>query len=122
MPEENVRSDKLGGTAKRRNSSTREVRTDGDVDYQYISADNHIDLVWYPKDIIQSRISAQYKDAAPKVVESPKGTAWECEGDIHAFAADGKDWEKYAKRFDPIAVETGKFPPADPEVLLQHMD
>ena len=44
------------------------------------------------------------------------------EDDIHAFAADGKDWAKYAKRFDPIEVEEGRLPPSDPEILIQHMD
>jgi predicted TIM-barrel fold metal-dependent hydrolase len=122
MPEENVRADKLGGTAKRRNTSMREVRSGENVDYKYISADNHIDLVWYPRDIIQSRIESKFKDRAPKIVESPKGTAWTWEDDIHAFAADGKDWAKYAKRFDPIEVEEGRLPPSDPEILIQHMD
>ena len=122
MPEENVRADKLGGTARRRNESVREVRAGAQGAYKYISADNHIDLVWYPRDIIQSRIAGKFKDAAPKVVESDKGTAWQWEGDIHAFAADGKDWAKYAKRFDPVEVEEGRLPPSDPEVLLQHMD
>ncbi len=122
MPEENVRADKLGGTARRRNDSVRETRAGDEAAYKYISADNHIDLVWYPRDVIQSRIPAKFKDAAPKVVESDKGTAWQWEGDIHAFAADGKDWPKYAKRFDPVEVEEGKLPPSDPDVLLQHMD
>ena len=122
MPEENVRADRLGGTARRRNTGTRELRVGAEVDYKYISADNHIDLVWYPRDIIQSRISSKYRDKAPKVVESPKGTAWQWEDDIHAFAADGKDWAKYAKRFQPIEVEEGRLPPSDPEILIEHMD
>ena len=122
MPEENVRADRLGGTARRRNANIREAPTGGVSEYKYISADNHIDLVWYPRDIIQSRIAAKHREAAPKVVESDKGTAWQWEGDIHAFAADGRDWAKYAKRFDPIVVEEGTLPPADPQTLIDHMD
>jgi len=118
-----LREDRLGGTAKRRRGvEDVQIQTDGPVDYQYLSADNHMDLIWYPKDIIQSRVADKYKEAAPKVVEADQGTSWEWEGSVHAFAADGKDWAKYAKRFDPITVPEGKLPPTDPEVLLQHMD
>ena len=33
-----------------------------------------------------------------------------------------QDWAKYAKRFDPIVVEEGTLPPADPQTLIDHMD
>ncbi len=122
MPEENVRPDRLGGRATRRNIGGRDLTGKGDIDYKYISADNHIDLVWYPHDIIQSRIEPEFREKAPKVVESHKGTAWAWEDDIHAFAADGKDWANHAKRFQPIEVEEGRLPPSDPEILLHHMD
>ena len=52
----------------------------GSVDYKYISADNHIDLIWYPRDIIQSRIESKFREKAPQVVESPKGTALDVGG------------------------------------------
>ena len=73
MPEENVRADRLGGRATRRNIGGRDLTGEGDIDYKYISADNHIDLVWYPHDIIQSRIEPEFREKAPKVVESPQG-------------------------------------------------
>jgi uncharacterized protein len=118
-----IREDTLGGTARRRQTGTQvEERGSGEVKYQYISADNHMDLIWYPRDIIQSRISAKYREKAPKVVETDKGTMWEWEGAVHAFAADGKDWAKYSKRFAPIEIPEGKLPPTDPEVLLKHFD
>ena len=118
-----LREDKLGATARRRRGlEAVEIPVAGNVDYRYMSADNHMDLTWYPKDIIQSRISPKYRDAAPKVVEADQGTSWEWEGSLHAFAADGKNWAKYVKRFDPVEVPEGKLPPTDPEVLLQHMD
>lgn len=116
-----VRADRLGATAARvRGAHVRDIG--GELKYDFNSADNHIDLLWYPKDIIQSRISPKYRDKAPKVVESSKGTAWEWEGDIRAFAADGNDWEKHVKRFDPVDVPQGRLPSSDPEILLQHMD
>ena len=118
-----LREDALGGTARRRGASPApSSATDGRVTYKYLSADNHMDLTWYPKDIIQSRISPKYREQAPKVVETEQGTQWEWEGKTRAFAADGNDWAKYAKRFAPVEVPDGKLPPTDPKMVLQHMD
>ena len=117
-----LREDKLGGTARRREGADEFLVPEGPVEYTYISADNHSDVTWYPKDIIQSRIASKYKEDAPKVVETDKGTQWVWDGAPKAYAADGKDWAKYAKRFEPVKVAEGKLPPSDPEVLLQHMD
>ena len=117
-----LREDRLGGTARRRQAGDAPARRDGPIAYPYISADNHMDLAWYPKDIIQSRIAKKYRAAAPKVVETEQGTGWEWEGAAHAFAADGRDWAKRVRRFDPIEVPEGKLPPTDPEILLSHMD
>ena len=118
-----LREDTLGATAKRRaGTDAVDLPVEGKVDYQYMSADNHMDLVWYPKDIIQSRIAPEFREAAPKVVEADQGTSWEWEGALHAFAADGADWAKYAKRFAPVDIPERRLPPTDPEVLLQHMD
>lgn len=117
-----LREDMLGGTSRRRQASDAPVRRDGPATYTYISADNHMDLAWYPKDIIQSRISKKYRAAAPKVVEADGGTSWEWEGAVHAFAADGRDWAERVRRFDPIEVPEGRLPTTDPEILLDHMD
>ena len=104
-----LREDALGGTARRRGASPApSSATDGRVTYKYLSADNHMDLTWYPKDIIQSRISPKYREQAPKVVETEQGTQWEWEGKTRAFAADGNDWAKYAKRFAPVEVPDGQ--------------
>ncbi len=117
-----IREDTLGGTARRRQTGELQAQSNGNVRYQYISADNHMDLIWYPRDIVQSRISSKYKERAPKVVETDKGTMWEWEGKAHAFAADGKDWGKHIRRFAPIEVPEGKLAPTDPDVLLHHFD
>jgi predicted TIM-barrel fold metal-dependent hydrolase len=118
-----LREDTLGVSAKRRAGSKVAVVSEGEkVEYLYLSADNHMDVTWYPKDIIQSRIAAKYRADAPKVMETDVGTQWFWEGEPRAFAADGKDWPKYAKRFAPVDVPEGALPPTDPKVLLQHMD
>ena len=47
------------------------------MDYRYISADNHLDLMWCPPDLWQSRVPSAMKDQAPKV-EMIDGTATGC--------------------------------------------
>src|SRR5207247_11459377 len=41
-----------------------------------ISADDHIDLQWLPKDLWQKRVPPAWRDRAPKVVETPEGPYW----------------------------------------------
>ncbi len=44
--------------------------------YQIISADDHIDLQWMPKDVWQKRVPPQWRDRALRVVETSDGPAW----------------------------------------------
>jgi predicted TIM-barrel fold metal-dependent hydrolase len=93
--------------------------------YQYISADNHLDPLWTPKDVWQNRVAARFRDRAPKVVESTAGTVWEWEGKTHLASADGRDNAKHRQaRFGKSGVDTpdGSLPPADPKLFLEHMD
>src|SRR5256885_13738289 len=46
-----------------------------------ISADDHIDLQWLPKDLWQKRVPPAWRDRAPKVVETPEGPHWVCGND-----------------------------------------
>ncbi len=46
-----------------------------------ISADDHIDLQWLPKDLWQKRVPPAWRDRAPKVVETPEGPYWVCGSD-----------------------------------------
>jgi predicted TIM-barrel fold metal-dependent hydrolase len=43
-----------------------------------VSADDHIDLSFLPKDLWTSRAPARLKDNAPRVVETDKGPVWVC--------------------------------------------
>src|SRR5262249_60766787 len=52
----------------------------GRVDYKYISADNHIDMLWLPKNLWQDRVAQKYRDRAPRVVETQTGSFWQWEG------------------------------------------
>lgn len=95
------------------------------MDYKYISADSHLDLIWTPRGAWQDRVASRWKDQAPKVVESDRGTFWEWEGQLQLASADGRDNAGYRERtFGKRGVETpeGALPPSDPSLLLQHMD
>ncbi len=44
--------------------------------YDVISADGHVDLIWLPPDLFTKNASAAFKDRMPHVVEGPKGPEW----------------------------------------------
>ena len=46
------------------------------MQYEIISADCHIDLIWLPPDLFTSNASAALKDRMPHVVDSEKGPRW----------------------------------------------
>jgi len=43
------------------------------MEYRTVSADDHIDLQWLPKDLWQKRVPAEWRERAPKVVDTPEG-------------------------------------------------
>jgi predicted TIM-barrel fold metal-dependent hydrolase len=94
------------------------------MDYKYISADDHLDLLWLPKDLWQDRLPARLKPQAPRVVETDKGTRWEWEGKFRGPSADGRDNARalqfFAKRGLPCPE--GSLPPSDPALRLTHLD
>jgi hypothetical protein len=51
------------------------------VNYRIISADDHIDLQWLPKDLWQKRVPAGWRERSPKVVDTPDGPYWVCGND-----------------------------------------
>ena len=64
------------------------------MEYRIISADDHIDMQWLPRDLWRNRVPQSWRDRAPKVVETADGPYWMC----------GED------RWDPLweaAAETG---------------
>ena len=48
--------------------------------YRFISADDHIDLRWLPKDLWTQRLPARLRESGPCVVENDKGAYWTWEG------------------------------------------
>jgi uncharacterized protein len=51
------------------------------MEYRVVSADDHIDLQWLPRDLWQKRVPVAYRDRAPKVVDTADGPAWICSDD-----------------------------------------
>ncbi len=90
-----------------------------------ISADDHIDLCYLPRDLWQKRMAGKYKDQAPVVVDTPRGPAW-----IREDAQWGMWGEKKLdfriNVFDqlgyPEEVEPGKWRATDPKYRLKDMD
>ncbi len=51
------------------------------MEYRIVSADDHIDLQWLPKDLWQKRVPAQWRERCPRVADTPEGPYWFCGGD-----------------------------------------
>lgn len=51
-----------------------------DPQYRFISADDHIDLRWLPKDLWSERLPAKLRERGPRVADSDKGSFWTWEG------------------------------------------
>ncbi len=67
--------------------------------YRIISADDHIDLQWLPKDLWQKRVPAGCRERAPKVVDTPGGPYWVC-GD--------ERWDVWGGRRGAAGAQAGR--------------
>lgn len=92
--------------------------------YTCISADNHLDLLWMPRDAWQRALPAKFREIGPKVVETERGSFWEYEGELHSPAADGSDNARLLGilREQGFEVQDGSLPPSNPKLLLPLMD
>lgn len=97
--------------------------------YKYNSADNHLDQRWVPRNLWQDRVAAKFKEQAPKIITRDGGEYWTCEGKVAAGrdggTADGEDNAKLLDQFfgrSGARLPAGSLPPAQPELLLEHMD
>jgi uncharacterized protein len=48
------------------------------MEYRIVSADDHIDMQWLPKDLWQARVPAAWRERAPRVVDTVDGPYWTC--------------------------------------------
>ncbi len=99
------------------------------VTYKYNSADNHLDQRWVPRDLWQSRVAAKFREQAPRVIDVDGAECWTWEGKIvggrDGGTADGRDNAKLLGQFfgqSGARTPSGSLPPAQPELLLEHMD
>src|SRR5207247_2569496 len=97
------------------------------MNYRIISADDHIDLQWLPKDLWQKRVSASWRGRAPKVVETPEGPFWFCGDDRwdpwggRRGAAGAQGGRRTALERGGV-LEPGVLRPTTTELRLQDMD
>ena len=46
------------------------------MEYRIISADDHIDMAWLPRDLWQQRVPIQWRERVPRVVDTADGPYW----------------------------------------------
>ena len=76
------------------------------MNYRIISADDHIDMQWLPKDLWQKRVPASWRERAPKVVETANGPYWVC-GEDRWDAWGGRKGAAGAMGGRRLALERG---------------
>ncbi|HEU5320793.1 MAG TPA: amidohydrolase family protein [Methylomirabilota bacterium] len=74
--------------------------------YRIVSADDHIDLQWLPKDLWQARVPAAWRERAPRVVDTADGPYWVC-GDERWDAWGGRTGAAGAMGGRRLALERG---------------
>ena len=97
--------------------------------YRYNSADNHIDQRWIPARLWQDRVERKFLDDAPRVVEHEGRWLWKWEGRLFGGrdggAADSPDNRHILEQHfgeHAASLPDGALPPADPSIILKHMD
>lgn len=96
-----------------------------EIQYRFISADDHIDLRWLPKDLWTERLPARLRERGPRVVETEKGAHWTWEGQMfspHGYytAAEGSGAMWAIERAG--VMRPGELRPTTAELRLADMD
>ena len=93
------------------------------MDYLKISADDHIDLGYLPKDLWLSRVPSAFKDRAPHVEDRDGEELWFCDGEVWGEYR-GDRW--FARPRRPTALDRGgvaePLRPTSPEKRLADMN
>jgi len=85
-----------------------------DSEQRIISADDHMDIHVLPPSLFEERLPAAFRDAGPRVVETPDGPFWQAEGRL--LSPSGRKAKGY------IRSEEHGFRPGQPEKRLEDMD
>jgi uncharacterized protein len=93
--------------------------------YRFISADDHIDLRWLPKDLWTARLPGRLRARGPHVVETEKGACWSWEDQIfspHGYytAAQGSGAMWAIERGG--VMREGELRPTTTDLRLSDMD
>ena len=93
--------------------------------HRFISADDHIDLRWLPKDLWGERLPARLRDRGPRVIENDNGDYWSWEGQTfspHGYytAAQGSGAMWAIERGG--VMQPGELRPTTAELRLSDMD
>jgi predicted TIM-barrel fold metal-dependent hydrolase len=95
------------------------------MDYRMISADDHLDLQYLPRDLWTSRLPAAFRDRAPHVEEKNGAALWVCEGQTWGRCA-GAPVPRRPKpnptAFDRVGIDESERRPARPQLRLADMD
>ncbi|HEY7715941.1 MAG TPA: amidohydrolase family protein [Candidatus Binatia bacterium] len=96
-----------------------------ETQYRFISADDHIDLRWLPKDLWTARLPARLRERGPRVIEKDNGCFWTWEGKTfspHGYytAAQGSGAMWAIERGG--VMREGESRPTTPELRLIDMD
>jgi predicted TIM-barrel fold metal-dependent hydrolase len=92
---------------------------------RFVSADDHIDLRWLPKDLWTERLPANLRERGPRVVETEKGEFWTWEGQTfspHGYytAAQGSGAMWAIERGG--VMRPGELRPTSADLRLRDMD
>jgi len=93
--------------------------------HRFISADDHIDLRWLPKNLWSERLPARLREHGPRVLESDNGDYWSWEGQTfspHGYytAAQGSGAMWAIERGG--VMQPGELRPTTVELRLSDMD
>ena len=95
------------------------------MDYQVISADDHIDLRWMPRDLWETRLPEHLRERGPRVQETENGASWVCDGNVWGawgfYTAAQGSGAKWALEVGGVLRE-GELRPTTPELRLADMD
>jgi predicted TIM-barrel fold metal-dependent hydrolase len=93
------------------------------MQYNVISADDHIDLRWLPPSLWQERLPAALRDRAPSVVDTDSGKHWQCEGTLWGlWAPYGSGLSQWALDRAGDVLKEGELRTTTPDLRLSDMD
>jgi len=95
------------------------------MDYKVISADDHIDLRWMPRDLWSARLPPHLRERGPQVEDTDNGASWFCDGNLWGawgfYTGAQGSGVKWALEIGGEMRE-GELRPTTPELRLADMD